>query len=160
MKITNFFLLAASAALSGCSSMADIEIALRGSDRQNRSEAGDGNVVSVRIYRLKGEPAKEAFLRASFSQLWSQNSAEGMALDGDVLSLDVVPSDSLLATSGEGLPVLKGVPPEVTHIGVLAMFRNCKPPEHRIVLSKDEADDLEVFVEVDGSVNKLNTRER
>lgn len=160
MKIVTTMFLTACLVLAGCSSMVDIEFAMRGDDEQNRSESGEGNVVYVRVYRLKGEPARTAFEKAPFSQLWSKNAADGMELDGAVLNLDLLPNETLLANSGDGVPVLKAVPPEVTHIGVLAMFRNCKPPHDRIVLTKAEAEDREVFVEVAGSANKLNSRER
>ena len=156
MKRSLLFLLALSSGFASCNSVRDIALRVSGDEGQNARTKGKGRVVYVRAYPLVGERSKAAFEKADFGQLWvDEPKVDQMVLNGDIVPFEVMPSDG----GGDANAVdstLKGVAAEVTHIGVLAMFRNCKPPFHKIVMTKDEAEDNLIVIWVNEENFRMN----
>ena len=165
MRLSSLFLAAACSLFVSCSSVRDIELQVFGSPQQNTNTKGSkGRVVYVRAYPLVGEASVDGFWQAPFKALWvddAQPKLDGIKFGGDRVECEVLPpSSSAEIENAAATADLKGVPGEVTHIGVLAMFRNCDPPHGRLVLTKDEADDGPVYIVVDEQNQMANSLQR
>ena len=165
MRPSLLFFAALCGAFASCSSIRDIDLRVIGNPQQNTSIKGSpGRVVYVRAYPLVGQASVAGFYQAPFSSLWVDDARpeiQGIQFGGDYVECDVLPPASSAESKSIAPTVaLKGVPGEVTHIGVLAMFRNCEPPHGRLVLTKDEAADGPVYIVVDKQDHKANSLQK
>ena len=165
MRPSLLFFAALCGAFASCSSIRDIDLRVVGNPQQNTSiKDRPGRVVYVRAYPLVGQASEVGFYQAPFGSLWVDDARpeiQGIKFGGDYVECDVLPPASIAESEAKASKVeLKGVPGEVTHIGVLAMFRNCEPPHGRLVLTKDEAADGPVYIVVDKQDHKANSLQK
>lgn len=141
MKTKLLLLTVAVLPLAACSSIKTVEMTLRGHPDQNPNADGEATSVAVRVLRLKGAEAAQAFTDAAFDDVWSDPiKADNVLIDVPPQSLYVRPnSDTVTLT-------LEKVPPAITHIGVLALFEKPVPQRDRVLLTRDDVYDYEVVV--------------
>jgi type VI secretion system VasD/TssJ family lipoprotein len=135
-------LFAASAGCSIFSGVADYDLVFRGERLMNPNSKGDPNRVEVRIFRLAGEAAANAFSQAEWSALWEQpKDVKDLQLEADIVSRLLDPNDAPVTIR------LQRVDPKVTHFGVVCLF-NSMPPKgsDRVLLAKDTAESVEVWI--------------
>jgi type VI secretion system VasD/TssJ family lipoprotein len=133
MMRATVLLAAVALSFGSCSSVKDYELGLHGSPGLNPNENNRPNPVRVKVLRLKGDESAKAFESADFDDLWvNPMQAKGVVVDGEAQTLDVHPREGRVPL------MLKQVPAEVTHVGVLGLFNNPVTGKDRVVLTRDE----------------------
>jgi predicted component of type VI protein secretion system len=130
--------------LVACSGVKSYEFKLRGTPDLNLNENQQPNPVQVKVLKLKGQESVDAFRAATFDALWENASAvAGIQLHGAAQSLYVpVPMTDAGAADGDAVVVkLDQVPPEVTHVGLLANFNKTEAGKDRYVIARDQLGD-------------------
>jgi type VI secretion system VasD/TssJ family lipoprotein len=124
-----------------CSGVSSYRLGLRGSPDLNPNEDNQPNPVQVKVLQLKGEEAAKAFGTAPFDELWEKPaSVPGIAVHGAVQSTYVqAKTDQVTLT-------ISDVPPEVTHIGLLALFNKADTGKERLVMPRDQIDDADIWL--------------
>jgi predicted component of type VI protein secretion system len=146
-------LVGAALSLVACSGVKNYELGLQGTPDLNLNDDKNPTPVQVKVLRLKGDGAVTAFRAASFDALWENAAAvPGIDLQGAVLS-EYVPVPPTGGGGTPGAPVdarvvikLDQVPPEVTHIGVLANFNTAEAGKDRLVIPRDTLGDEDVWL--------------
>lgn len=124
-----------------CSGVKNYELGLRGSSNLNPNEDNQPNPVQVKVLQLKGEEAAKAFAGAPFDDLWEKpGDVPGIALHGTVQSTYVQARTDRVAVA------VGNVPPEVTHIGLLALFNKADTGKERMVMPRDQIDDADIWL--------------
>lgn len=127
--------------LAGCSSA--IEVTFYGDEDQNLDKDGHACTAHARVYFLKGLDAAAAFASTSPQRIWERGPVRGMRYEKPVQTATIAPSGDLAASVALG-----SAPSEVTHVGVVAMFRNCRPVFQRCILTRAQAADYALAVRV------------
>lgn len=127
--------------LAGCSGIKSYELVLRGSPNLNLTRDNVPNQVLVKVLRLRGEAAAEAFRSAPFDDLWDQpDKVVGVVLQGNPESVYVPARNEPVVVK------INEVPPEVTHIGLLAQFHQPEANKERLVMPRDQIDDAAIWL--------------
>jgi type VI secretion system VasD/TssJ family lipoprotein len=134
-------LLALLGSLYACSSVKNHELGFRGDPQMNQNEDRVPNVVKVRVLMLKGPGAATKFAESDFNELWND---PGKLLTAQGLHEAPVPID-VLPGKEPRLP-LDNVPPEVTHVGVLALFDPPVKGKDRVLLECAQLGDREIWL--------------
>ena len=126
---------------AACSSIKDFELGVHGSAQLNPNDDRQPTAVRVKVMRLKGPEAAEAFRNAAFDELWSDPvTAPGVVTEGP-------PAFFFVPARNERVPILlQAVPPEVTHIGVMGLFNTPVLGKDRILLPRDQLGDVEIWL--------------
>jgi type VI secretion system VasD/TssJ family lipoprotein len=128
-------------ALGACSSVKNHELRFRGDPQMNQNENRVPNVVKVRVLLLKGPGAATRFAEGDFNELWND---PGKVLTAQGLHEAPVPLDVL---PGKEPPLpLEKVPPEVTHVGVLALFDPPVKGKDRVLLEMAQVGERELWL--------------
>jgi type VI secretion system VasD/TssJ family lipoprotein len=134
-------LLALLPVLAACSSLSNHEVRLRGDEKMNPNEDRLPNTVKVKVLMLKGPAAATKFQDSDFDELWN-DAAKVLTPQGlyeAPLTIDVLPGK-------EPKVQLEKIPPEVTHIGVLALFNQTVKGKDRAVVECAMVDDRELWL--------------
>lgn len=91
----------------------------------------------VKLYSLRGT---ERFERAPYASFLDE------AAEREALGADLVESREILLLPGQRYEVNEALPPQATHIGVVALFRNPAPTRWRLAFDAAEARDEGVIV--------------
>jgi type VI secretion system VasD/TssJ family lipoprotein len=126
---------------AACSSIKNFELGVHGSSQLNPNDDKQPTPVRVKVLRLKGQEAAEAFRSAAFDELWSEPvTAAGVMTEGPAQAFYVPPRN-------ERVPVqLQSVPPEVTHIGVMGLFNTPVLGKDRVLVPRDQLGDVEIWL--------------
>jgi type VI secretion system VasD/TssJ family lipoprotein len=128
-------------ALCACSSTSNHEVRLRGDAQMNPNEDKLPNTVKVKVLMLKGPAAVTAFQEGDFDALWGDAAKvlQAEKLYQVPITWDVLPGK-------EPKVPLERVPPEVTHIGVLALFNQPVKGKDRAVVECAQLGDQELWL--------------
>ena len=141
VKWSSMWLASAAWLLAGCGST--IEVTFYGDDDQNLDKDGQACTAHARVYFLKGRDAAAVFASTSPNSIWELGPSSGMRYEGPVQTA-VIPPDAEIAASVE----LSSAPSDVTHVGILAFFRNCRPRYQRCLMTRTQAGDYALAVRV------------
>jgi type VI secretion system VasD/TssJ family lipoprotein len=133
-------LLALLPALAACSSTSNHEVRFRGDEKMNPNEDHLPNTVKVKVLQLKGQAAATKFQDSDFDELWSDpQKVLAAGLYEAPMTIDVLPGK-------EPKVGLEKMPPEVTHIGVLALFNQPTKGKDRAVVECAQVDGRELWL--------------
>ena len=124
--------------LCACSSTSDYELRFRGSKTLNPNSKQEPNSVPIRVLPLRGADEAKRHETEQFDALWE--AAKQAIDDKKGMSLSLLPDSSQIVQ-------LLQMPPEVTHVAVLALFNQGNAGEERVVLSTDRVEAVEIVLD-------------
>jgi type VI secretion system VasD/TssJ family lipoprotein len=126
---------------AGCTGVTSIAVGLQPTAAMNPNHDKVPNPVRLKVLRLAGDEVAKAFEKADFDALWSEPIRDAqVVLTGPAETFDVQPGANRTEVR------LDKVPPEVTHIGILALFNEPVTGKDRVLLRRDQADEQPVHL--------------
>lgn len=140
MTTRNPLVLVTALALAACAAEKNFDLTVVADRSLNPNKGSrDSTSVPIRVLRLKGPEAAQAFETAQFDDVWGSPETEPGQPAGRPQTFDISPGQRRV------IEILK-VAPDVTHLGVLALFEELVPGKERVLLPRAEIESVEVVL--------------